>query len=359
MPGGHHPRRTIEHRTEVIALAQLGFAGRQTHPHRQLHARCAATAASTADLGDANAAHTPSPVCLNNQPPCASIAERNTSSRAASAVRIASASASHRRVEPSTSVNRNVTTPEGAAPVMASPRPTSYVPRSQAFSPCRGSDPGIRDKGRRHREPAPAEPAAAAARCLVSPTSSARAAANRSIAASASATSSGPAIKQCLHQNTRRRNAPSSSCPSRRRSSTAVRMSGMASSRSPRLALSRAKYTLTIGKSPRLCPPCWNTSLTSASSSCPRSRSASVWRCTSAKPSVTGRGPPRRHRWIVRPSAAHPRSRAPHESSGLSTPTVSRTSKRSRRPWRRTWGRRCEPWPGRAAGHLPSGTTRQ
>jgi uncharacterized protein YegP (UPF0339 family) len=25
-----------------------------------------------------NAAHTPSPVCLNNQPPCASIAERNT-----------------------------------------------------------------------------------------------------------------------------------------------------------------------------------------------------------------------------------------------------------------------------------------
>ena len=78
-------------------------------------ARCAATAASTADLGEANAAHTPSPVCLNNQPPCASIAARNTSSWAASATRIASASVSHRRVEPSTSVNRNVTTPEGAA----------------------------------------------------------------------------------------------------------------------------------------------------------------------------------------------------------------------------------------------------
>ena len=54
-------------------------------------------------------------MCLNNQPPCASIALRNTSSWAASATRIASASASHRRVEPSTSVNRNVTTPEGAA----------------------------------------------------------------------------------------------------------------------------------------------------------------------------------------------------------------------------------------------------
>ena len=36
MPGGHHPRRTIEHRTEVIPVPQLGFAGRQPHPHRQL-----------------------------------------------------------------------------------------------------------------------------------------------------------------------------------------------------------------------------------------------------------------------------------------------------------------------------------
>ena len=36
MPGGHHPRRTIQHRTEVIPAAQLGFPGRQPHPHRQL-----------------------------------------------------------------------------------------------------------------------------------------------------------------------------------------------------------------------------------------------------------------------------------------------------------------------------------
>jgi hypothetical protein len=81
----------------------------------QISSRCAATAASTAERGEANAAHIPSPVCLNNQPPCASIAPRSTKSCAASATRIASASASHRRVEPSTSVNRNVTTPEGAA----------------------------------------------------------------------------------------------------------------------------------------------------------------------------------------------------------------------------------------------------
>src|ERR1700730_18899736 len=79
-------------------------------------ARCSATAASTADLGDANAAHTPSPVCLNRKPPCASIALCDTSSWAASAACIPSASASHRRVEPSISVNKNVTTPEGGCP---------------------------------------------------------------------------------------------------------------------------------------------------------------------------------------------------------------------------------------------------
>ena len=44
------------------------------------------------------------------------IAERNTSSCAAKAFRMRSASVSHRPVEPSTSVNRNVTTPEGEPP---------------------------------------------------------------------------------------------------------------------------------------------------------------------------------------------------------------------------------------------------
>ena len=36
MPGGHHPRSTIQNRSEIVALTQLGFAGRQAHPHRQL-----------------------------------------------------------------------------------------------------------------------------------------------------------------------------------------------------------------------------------------------------------------------------------------------------------------------------------
>ena len=78
------------------------------------NARCAETAASTADLGDANAATTPSPVWLNKKPSWASIEQRNTSSCAIRAARIDSASDSHRRVDPSISVNRNVTTPEGA-----------------------------------------------------------------------------------------------------------------------------------------------------------------------------------------------------------------------------------------------------
>jgi transposase InsO family protein len=68
------------------------------------------------DLGDANAATTPSPVWLNRKPSWDSIAMRNTSSWAARAARMPSASVSHRRVEPSISVNRNVTTPEGGAP---------------------------------------------------------------------------------------------------------------------------------------------------------------------------------------------------------------------------------------------------
>jgi hypothetical protein len=36
MPGRHHPRSTIEDRTEVIRPSQFGFAGRDAHPHRQL-----------------------------------------------------------------------------------------------------------------------------------------------------------------------------------------------------------------------------------------------------------------------------------------------------------------------------------
>ena len=36
VPGGHHPCSAIEHRTEVVRPPQLGLAGRDPHPHRQL-----------------------------------------------------------------------------------------------------------------------------------------------------------------------------------------------------------------------------------------------------------------------------------------------------------------------------------
>ena len=49
MPSGHHPRGTIEHRPEVITLAQLSFTGRQPHPHRQL--QCPLRGYSSVDCG--------------------------------------------------------------------------------------------------------------------------------------------------------------------------------------------------------------------------------------------------------------------------------------------------------------------
>jgi hypothetical protein len=36
MARGHHSCGTVEHRTEVIAVAHFGFTGRNAHPHRQL-----------------------------------------------------------------------------------------------------------------------------------------------------------------------------------------------------------------------------------------------------------------------------------------------------------------------------------
>jgi hypothetical protein len=58
--------------------------------------------------------HTPRHRCASTTSPRAPLSPpRSTSSCAARAIRIPSESASHRRVEPSTSVNRNVTIPEG------------------------------------------------------------------------------------------------------------------------------------------------------------------------------------------------------------------------------------------------------
>ena len=116
VPGGHHPRRTVEHRTEVVPVPQFGLAGRQPHPHRQLQRplrghrgihrgprrreRGAHPVTGVLEQPSRRAPRSPRATPRHGRPaPPAS----------------PSASASHRRVEPSTSVNRNVTTPEGAA----------------------------------------------------------------------------------------------------------------------------------------------------------------------------------------------------------------------------------------------------
>jgi hypothetical protein len=36
MSGGHHPCGPVEHRSEVVSVAQFGFTGGNPYPHRQL-----------------------------------------------------------------------------------------------------------------------------------------------------------------------------------------------------------------------------------------------------------------------------------------------------------------------------------
>ncbi|HVM66863.1 MAG TPA: hypothetical protein VMU14_18490, partial [Acidimicrobiales bacterium] len=77
-------------------------------------AACASSAAATASPARPNATPTPSPPVENTYPPCASTAARTTASWRASAAGITSGAACHRRVDPSMSVNKNVTVPDGA-----------------------------------------------------------------------------------------------------------------------------------------------------------------------------------------------------------------------------------------------------
>ena len=184
--------------------------------------------------------------------------------------------------------------------------------------------------------------------------SSAGAAANRSIAASASATSPSAPRSSSVSTRTPVAGMPhASTVPSRTRSSRAARMSGMASSRSPRRALSRAEYTLTIANSARLCSRRRNTSLTSARSFCPRSCSAAVGRCTSATPSVT-------RAWANARSSlgsfgnlvGHPRSRAPRDRRPQHATRYSREVDVDDDPGVGHGIGVCGPWPGPAAGRL-------
>jgi hypothetical protein len=122
--------------------------------------------------------------------------------------------------------------------VMASRRPTSCAPRSQAFSPCRGSDPD--------------SPGSRCGRHGLVPTDA----------------------------------------PPQQPSLAEQMVDGGAHERYGVIAVSTPspltrRVHATSGTSASMYPRRRNTSLTSARSFCPSSRSASVCRCTSATPSVT------------------------------------------------------------------------
>src|SRR6478672_3358332 len=114
MPGGHHPRSAVERRSEVVPVAQLCLPGPNAHP--QLHPTpCRDRSIDSRPRPGERGNHALTGVA-EQKPSCTSIEERNTSSCAIRALRIASAADSHRRVDPSISVNTNVTTPEGGPP---------------------------------------------------------------------------------------------------------------------------------------------------------------------------------------------------------------------------------------------------
>jgi len=115
MPGSHHSRHTIEHHAEVVTLPQLGFAGRNPHPDGQSEIALSGNRrVQRRSRRRECRAHTVAGVL---EQPAPMRLDRLTQHLVVGGKRgpHATASASHRRVEPSTSVNRNVTTPEGAA----------------------------------------------------------------------------------------------------------------------------------------------------------------------------------------------------------------------------------------------------
>ena len=179
--------------------------------------------------------------------------------------------------------------------------------------------------------------------------SSAGAAASRSVAASASTTSPSAPRSSSVSTRTPVAGTPNaSSCPWRTRWSTAARMSGTASSRSPRRALSRATYTLTIGKSPELC----STSLTSARSVFRGHDPHPFGGAPAQRPACIGRRSTRGHRQIVRQPAASISGdhvadsaavttfvRATPRDGGARHPAWCRRRGRGRQPSRRRTGR--------------------
>ena len=128
-------------RAVIVAVAELGLAGMDPHPHPQRlrrrptvrgdNATCAATAAATASCAPSRTRRgTRRPLSSRRNRHATSTASRTISSWRANAGCITSGCSSHRRVEPSTSVNKNVTVPDGSWELTSSCR--GDAPRCEA-----------------------------------------------------------------------------------------------------------------------------------------------------------------------------------------------------------------------------------
>ncbi len=140
VPGSHEPGGAVDGRPEVIAVTLLDLAAVNAHPHVQQRLRLARREVRLRSLGGVDCVAGPverrrEPVApvANTYPPWASIASRTTASCTANAARISSARSSHSRVEPSISVKRNVTVPEGRPATRA--RYSATVPSEPAEPP--------------------------------------------------------------------------------------------------------------------------------------------------------------------------------------------------------------------------------
>ena len=127
--GVHHSSGSVHRSTEVVAVAFVRFAAVQTHadgepkPVRPGGVRerdLAHDGGRERSVGAVEAAANPSPPVEKTWPAWATIVDRRISSWRASAVRMWSGRCSQDAVDPSTSVNRNVTVPEGRRTTAAS-----------------------------------------------------------------------------------------------------------------------------------------------------------------------------------------------------------------------------------------------
>ena len=213
-----------------------------------------------------------------------------------------------------------------SAAIIPSPRPTRYALRSQAMSPCRGSDPGSARKPRRRREPAPAEPAAATARCRAAPDPL------RLVRLPTARSRPGlrlycrqalpvPRSSSGLHQNTCRRNAPEQQL------SLAEQMvDGGAHQRDDLVAIPTSSplprhVDLDDRSIGQVVSPAQEHLADLGQRCCPRSRCAAVGWCASAVPSVsfvTATARSSLDGSAIRRAASISRTA---ESSGLSTPS--------------------------------------